>query len=724
MKTYLENEFRQIFRNLLFPERLRDLDVDKWVKYCKDSGATTVFLDAKPHAYAYYDSAVLRKDPLLGKRDLMTELAQAAQRHKMKWAAYITPCQTDSLTSQGAGWQQRKADGSMVAPMHEWNWTFFCWNSPGFRDVFSTMITEIAEKYHPHGFYIDGIYPDHRACYCEACKSLYRKAAGEDIPIHPDWDSPDWFRYIRWRRQSMAEAARMIHETVRKVDPQISVIYNCPYHSCGWYAAQSAAQAKWLDLVGTEAHRPTSAPGFQTLADYMAWLVGANRMLKGGKSISLYTEFSPKTHFVEAATWNDIALAAGALPCIQEHCKFMKPLFARTRECEPYLVDMVSAADVALHMSSIARDAYYRPNDGPEVPATDRGVFNDRGFFEETRGTFTGLSHAHLPTELIHLEDGLEETDLSPFRTVVMPNSVYLSPRVLERMQGYVKAGGTLVATMETGLRDMDGSRIDNELLWPGSGLIFKDEIKTVLPWHMRHDAQGDVTGIEDCIPSIPDQHLIFKDGTKLWLGEDIMLGDRPDGVEVREGFQFHDVPSCQIPAQAVEVAADRNWDVKVSMRFRRSKEKGWEECPAVAMRPWGKGRICYLNFQIGTAIFQTGHLWWKHLLAQIVKATAGEGRFVAEAPSCVKFFVWRQPEKGRHLLHLVNELSSSGLSGLQRTDRIPVSAKVRIALPHVTAVRQVAGSAHCEINRAGRRWTVQIDNLEDRVILACESPV
>ena len=723
-KTYLENEFRQIFRNLFFPERVKNIDVDKWMKYCKDSGATTVFMDAKSQSYAYYDSKFLKKDPILGKRDLFAEFAKAAKKNGLKWAAYIAPMEIESIAGETDSWQLRNADGKKtVEGMGSIKRTFFCWNAPEFRGLFSKMLTEISEKYHPHGFYIDGVLIIHTACYCDTCKSLFRAQTGKEIPLKPDWNSPDWFTYIRWRNRTTVDAARMIHAAVHRVDPKISVVFNCPYPWCGWYAGQSAAQASWLDLVGSETDLQfgVSQPGYQSLAESMAWLMGANRMLKQGKSTHLYSYFTPRTRYAEAETWNDLALATGALPCIQEHCNFMKPLFSRTKKAEPFLKDMKSAADVALHVSSISRDAYYRPNDGPTVPEADRGVFNDRGFYEELRGVFTGLLHKHIPTEMVHLEDGLEETSLETFRTVIMPNSVYLSPRVVERLQEYVRQGGTLIASMETGLRDMNGIRTGSEVLWPGSGIKFKGEIETGTPWTVRYGANGNLTEIEDDMSASPDQYLIFNDGTKPWLGEDIMLGDRGDGVEIREGLQFHDVPSCQIPAKAVEVTVDRNWEVKVAMRFRRNKKKGWENCPAVAIRKLGKGRICYLNFQIGTLIFSSGHIWWENLLARVIKETSGEGLLRIDAPSCVKAFAWRQPDKNRYVLHLVNELSSSGLTGHQRVDRVPVSAKLRIAWPGVKAVKKAVGDAECKIKRAGRAWNVEMSNLADRLILVCE---
>jgi len=37
--THLDNEFRQIFRNLSIPDRTLGLQPEKWVKYAKKSGA-------------------------------------------------------------------------------------------------------------------------------------------------------------------------------------------------------------------------------------------------------------------------------------------------------------------------------------------------------------------------------------------------------------------------------------------------------------------------------------------------------------------------------------------------------------------------------------------------------------------------------------------------------------------------------------------------------------
>jgi uncharacterized lipoprotein YddW (UPF0748 family) len=710
--TYLDNEFRQVFRNLNATERLRKVDVARWVKYLKDAGAGTVYMDFKTSGYALYDSKLLPKDPVLGQRDLGAELARACRRHGLKYCAYLEPSQFESLARGHDDWQQRTVDGGLEAVNRGSARTVFCWNS-GYRDLFAAVLREIARTYRPHGFYIDGIIFGFSACFCATCKALFKEATGHELPLNPDWKSPVWHAYLDWRRGRIEDISRVMGEAVHAVDPRIAVVWNCGYFNKGWYDAQSPAQAQWLDFASVEI-LPTGS-GWRvgdhkyTYGESLVWGTAANRSLKYGKLTNNYTYLVPTTRLAEAVTSYDLMMAAGGTPCPQEHVRFLPQLLRRVRQIEPYLVDMQSAADVALHFSTAAHNAYYQPDDHGR----------DRPFFAELQGVFKALLNSHVPVEVIH-DDWLECGDLTPFRTVILPNSVCLSATAIGRLQSYVESGGTIVATLETGLRDRVGNRQDTELLWPGSGLRFKGDIVTPKPrwWEWQPDG---AFRFEDNIPAEPDQYLVFQDSMKGWIGEDIRLGKRPDGVETREGLQFEGVPSCQLPTPAVEVGADRNWKTLLTLRFRRDKQKGWGDGPAVLVRNWGRGRIVYANFQVGTPTSRSGHPWWRRLMARLVEEASGKPKVRVRAPICVKLFVWRQPARNRTLIHLVNELSSAGQREVEREDHIPVPVTVKIALPSVTSVKAALGGRGCTITRAGRGWTVQIPALAERAVLVCE---
>jgi len=706
--TYLDNEFRQVFRNLFYPDRVGGIDVDGWVKYCKQAGATLVYMDIKTQAFALYNTKLIPKDPVIGKRDMAAELARAANKYDIKWGVYIPPSTIESLLLGHDDWQQLTADGSPESDNWGWWRTVFCYNS-GFQHHFAKMLSEIARKYRPHAFYVDDLIFGFSACFCKTCKEKFKKETGRKMPLAPDWSSPLWFTYLDWRYRQLEAVARLVHDAVHSVDPKIAVVWNFKAQCSGWYSGQNL-QGRWLDYPSFE-YLPTGWWGdFKdkfTYGEEMAFGITAHRGFKGGRLNQYYTYLVPETRQAEAELSYDMGLAAGTLPCCQEHCRFLPELMRRTKQAEPYLVDMTPAADVALHFSESAHNAYYRPNFGADEP-----------FYTECRGVFKGLLNNHIPADII-VDEWIETLPLSRFRTVILPNSVYLSETASQRLSDYVRDGGSLIASLETGLRDQRGVRTGSELLWPGSGLRFKDEIVTTKAVSCSVPADG-MPIIEPDIPADPDQFLMLPGGSKGWIGEDISLGRRPDGAERREIQQFAGEPSCHLPTTAVEVAADEHWKTLLRMRFRRDKDEGWLECPAVLRRKHGKGTITYVNFQIGTLVARNAHPWWRALLRKIVTETSGRGHIQVKAPVCLKMFLWRQEEKKRYVIHLVNELSSTGMRAVQREDRIPVPAKLRISLPGVRSVRKVLGASKCEIKRDGKGWTVNLAGVSDRVILVC----
>jgi len=175
-KTYMDNEFRQVFRNYTYPDALGSVNPDEFMKYSKKSGAGLVFMDVKTQAYALYDTEILPKDPLLGKRDLAGEISDAARKYGLKWGAYIAPQTIESMYQDKMDWMQVSISGKPVE-LKPWK-TLFCWNSP-FGSHFHKMLREIAEKYRPHAFYIDGLVIWGDACFCRHCKEKYLRETGK-----------------------------------------------------------------------------------------------------------------------------------------------------------------------------------------------------------------------------------------------------------------------------------------------------------------------------------------------------------------------------------------------------------------------------------------------------------------------------------------------------------------------------------------------------------------
>jgi hypothetical protein len=182
------------------------------------------------------------------------------------------------------------------------------------------------------------------------------------------------------------------------------------------------------------------------------------------------------------------------------------------------------------------------------------------------------------------------------------------------------------------------------------------------------------------------------------------------------------------VSAKAVQVASDSQWKTVLPMRYRRDKAEGFLTTPAVLTRKLGKGRIVYVNFQVGEqaagATSMTGtavaHPWWRSFVKQLVQAASGAPKIAVEAPICVKTALWKQPAKNRYALHLVNELSSTGVRAVQHEDFVAVPAKVTITMPGLKKVRVVVGAKGAKVVKKGKAWTVTLPVLEERAIIEC----
>jgi len=366
--SYLDNDFRQVFRNLFYPERERNLDIERWVAYCARIGATSVTLDIKTQAYALYDSELIQKDPVIGKRDFAAELSKAARRHGLKWCAYIPPYQHESQREKGRDWQERFEDGSIAAEKGGgFMKTRFCWNTP-YLDLFCSILKEIASKYHPDGFYLDGMRyyaaGDRLTCYCDYCREKFRKEYGLALPSKKDGDerySKSMVLFLKARKKWIADAARAIRAVVDAVDPEITLYLNNKYGAGDWANSNGPEVFAPIDYLCREVI-PTVVRGSVPYAPYgfsagdiFMWECAAQRAGKQGKPGQLYVSLSPVMRPEDINLTTDLSCAVGAPFTMQEHRADTKKFLARVKIMEPFMKDIRPMAAIAIHYAEASQ---------------------------------------------------------------------------------------------------------------------------------------------------------------------------------------------------------------------------------------------------------------------------------------------------------------------------------------------------------------------------------
>lgn len=720
--SYLDNDRREYFRNLYYPERVRHLDVGKWVDYSADAGATSVCMDIKSQAYVYYDSALVEKDPVLGSRDLAAELSAAARRRGLKWTAYIAPNELECLAEeQRRDWHIRFEDGESTIA---WKGrriperAVFCWNSP-YTELFLSILEEIAAKYHPDGFYLDGVaFPcacEKIACYCKYCRERFSKEYGLSLPTVRQLDSTAWPIFLQARRKWNAEVAGKVEKRIHAIDPEISLVANAIFGYHGWTCSMNPEAARRFDYLCFEIppgllHRDQRPFGF-SVGDNFLWKSAILRGVQGGRPGEYFTVFGTSTRSEEIKFGVDLVNAVGARLSIAGKRADTAKTMARIKEMEPYLINLTPAPQVAIHFSEDTHIAYHKSHVSVRDP--DDTVEKDP-FFDELRGFFKIALDSRRPAELLMDED-MPKCDFRGARLLVLPNSAVLPEGFARGLCDFLENGGAVIATMATGTYDRFGNKMTDELIFKGSGLKMLEPVKNRKPWILsRKDGK---LQFEEPVPAVPAQYLCFKEGEITdWLGEEVAIHYRnlPEPIEEREINQLrNDGNSVHLPFNAIRISADGRWKVLATIRYLDDQSGQWLESPGILSRQMGDGVLIYAAFTF--SLGKICYAWYRQLLMRLYELAIGPTPIRFEAPSCVKVTFWNQG--GKRLLHLVNELSSQPAE-LEIENRIPVPVKIFIPHSEGRTVEIPVDGADCTIERCAEGLTVSNPALRERMLL------
>ena len=721
--SHLDNDFRQIFLNLFYPERERRLDIEKWVDYCARAGATSVCMDIITQAYALYNSKIIQKDPVIGKRDFAAELSRAARKKGLKWCAYIPPYTMESLWDAGREWQEKLEDGSVFAEQGTgFMKTCFCWNSP-YLDLLCSVLKEIASTYKPDGFYLDGMryhqFQNQLTCYCGYCRARFLREYGLPLPSQkkdPGRRGKSWILFLQARKKWIADAARAIRSTVNSVDPDIALYLNNKYGGGDWANSNGPDVFAPIDCLCRETI-PQVVRGSLLYATYgfsagdqFMWTCAAQRAGKQGKPGQIYVALSPVARAADICLTVDLACAVGASLAMAETRSDTRTFLARIKVMEPYLKDIMPLADIAIHYAESSQLAYYRPQ-----------VTGNNHFTREPAGLYKTILDLHRPAELV-TDDDLMTGDCRGARLLILPNSAVLPKESKEKIQAHLDKGGSVIASMAAGTLDEFGGTVTDKLVYENSGLKLKGAVVTRKPFYMKRE-NGKLV-FEDPVSPHPAQYLVFKEGSaRKWLGEDIAVVDRPEPVEERWAFQLRGTPSVFLPADALRITADKTWKILAAIRYREDASGRWKESPAIVSRKVGRGSLIYVAFQFGSLLSEKsllqdiGYAWSRHLIAHLIDAAIGPARIKIEAPSCVKAAFWKQGDKT--LVHLVNELSGFH-PAVPLEERLPVALRVEVPDSAYKTVRVEAGRSGWAIKRTKNGTTLTHHAFKERMLFSC----
>ena len=452
----------------------KDFDAERMAQDFEDMGVTFFSFFAGGYITTYPSSLrYSRRSPWLGDRDIAGDIVQAAHSHGIKAIAMADlSVLSPFAAAEHPEWVSVDRDGKPyegVSGMYT-----ACVMGDYGKEYGSAMVREILDRYDVDGIkFGGGSYGFHGSiCHCESCRSDYDKTYHQPLPSRQDWEDPAWLQHHRWRTEKTSQRCRFLQDMVKSIRPDMPVMGNAVCFGAVDWTTNSALDiedmAQYQDMVQIEAQdRAKVGTDLQPKWQSMAWTgeeacymtsVTENKPIwivvsyfKAWPWRRAAVDYAEQKAFMAQILANGaspMVNLSGGPPAVHEDTRGFKApaeLYLFMKKNIDYYDGDVSGATVALVYSQETL-VYYGRSD------------KEARYLDGFRGFEKALQENQVPFDILSTKV-LDAKHLSRYRVLVLPTLACMSEETAGALRSYVRQGGSIVATFETGLYDLSGTK-------------------------------------------------------------------------------------------------------------------------------------------------------------------------------------------------------------------------------------------------------------------------
>lgn len=428
------------------------LDVNAWVKYWSDLKLDTLVLTAGGFIAMYPTKLPNHhKSQFLGERDLFGEYTKACKEKGIRVVARIeTNWGHEELLKARPDWFERNSDGT-PRPNPETPWVYrTCLFSSYRNEQIPKIAREVIALYDVDGIFTNS-WPDAGQpylCHCENCRKL---GPLQERELHEKF------------LDRKLEICRILNSVVK--EKRKDCVYNINIAgSIG--AIQNLKKigdiAEWVnaDHQGRGGNTPVWDCSLMGRVAYS---------IMKGKPVTnaVGTKIGPWRHSTnseaEITLWLAQTISSGMIPWLiwlggelpdRRWQAIGKKYYNWLAKNEKHFVNKSSLARVGVVFSQRLNEYYNAPGRIPAGYGTVAGQPIGKGNpTDYLQGIYYALLEERFLFDLVHETDLAKET-LKKYSALILPNVALLDDEQIRVLHDYVNAGGSLLATFETGLYD------------------------------------------------------------------------------------------------------------------------------------------------------------------------------------------------------------------------------------------------------------------------------
>jgi hypothetical protein len=435
-------------------------DLNFWLGVFDQTQSNATCLSAGGYV-AYYPSkiALQHVSRHLGDSDPFGDLVAGARARGMHVVARVDPHAVHADVAEAhPEWISVTAEGAL---RRHWSYpeAFVTCAWGDYNRVFmSNVIQEIA-----HTYDIDAIFANrwagHGVCFCAHCAQDFRAKTGFDLPRLRDPHSEVWQSWLNWSREVLTALVGHWNGVVASERPHGRFIPNIGNSSMLDFTLEEVK--KYCPILFVDHQGRTGGVPI--------WSAGRDgkrmRGVMGNTPIGLVTSTSVEEKWrwkdsvqapEEIRMWMQDGMAHGLRPWFTKFnakvhdTRWLPPIaetFQLHARLEPDLAHLVPKADIAMLDPSTTLRSWHA-DDRDEAEAHELGLYH-------------ALIEARLPFDLLS-DVTMSDAMLDSYKLIAVANAAFLSQDQCDRLERYVRRGGSLVTSFETSIYDEHGRRRDD----------------------------------------------------------------------------------------------------------------------------------------------------------------------------------------------------------------------------------------------------------------------
>ncbi len=655
-------------------------DIPWWRQQWKRTQVQALIINAGG-IVAYYPSRfpLHHRAEFLNGRDLFGELTQAAHDDGLFVMARMDSNRTaEDFFQAHPDWFARDADGKPYRAADKY---ITCINSPYYDEYLPAVLQEIAQRSHPDGF-TDNSWAGmgrESICFCANCERKFKAATGKSLPRRADWDDSAYREWIMWSYARRIEVWEVNNRTTRTAGGP-----DCIWSGMNSGSITAQAQSfrdlreicRRADIIMLDHQRRDDDTGFQQNGDTgkrVHALLGWDKLAP--ESMAMY-QSGPGYYRVaskpaaEARMWMIAGIAGGIQPwwhyvgAYHEDRRMYRtpePVTRWWKANEQYLVNRTPVAAIGVIWTQRNTDFFGRDAAAERVDAPYTGFMH-------------ALVRARIPYVPVHGDDIAHTANV---RVLVLPNVGALSDAQASAIRQFVRNGGSLVATGDTGSYTEWGDPRPDFALADLFGCHRIGAAPKLTSSRGANRAASEHTYLR-----LSPEWRARVDGPK--------VGNEPAATGVRHevlrGFDETDILPFGGTIAPLRVDADAAVPLTLVPAFPTyPPETAWMReprsgIPGLVVSQRGASRIAYMPADVDRRYAREHLPDHAVLLANIMRWAAGSDvPLTVEGPGLIDCHLYEQP--GRLILHMVN-LTSEATWRAPLDELIPVGpfkVKVRI---------------------------------------------